>query len=97
MYIKNLGATGVTRLTIDAAAAQGSSQDLFRVRDINGVNLFRIRPSGSPIILTTGTQDGCTSATRFQLWTVPGAGGVKDTVQVCAKDAADLYAWRTIY
>jgi hypothetical protein len=28
---------------------------------------------------------------------VPGATGVKDTVQVCAKDATNAYAWRTIY
>ena len=26
-----------------------------------------------------------------------GAAGVKDNVEVCAKDAANVYAWRTIY
>lgn len=26
-----------------------------------------------------------------------GGAGVKDAVEVCAKDASDTYAWRTLY
>lgn len=37
------------------------------------------------------------STTRGTFWVVQGAAGVKDTVEVCAKDAADAYAWRTLY
>jgi hypothetical protein len=44
-----------------------------------------------------GAQPTCTSAIRFRLWTIAGGTGVKDTVQICAKDAADAYAWRTVY
>jgi hypothetical protein len=47
--------------------------------------------------LTGGTQPTCNAAERGAFWYVPGAGGVKDSVAVCAKDAADAYAWRTIY
>jgi hypothetical protein len=39
----------------------------------------------------------CNANHRFELNFVPGAIGVKDIVQVCAKDATDAYAWRTVY
>lgn len=41
--------------------------------------------------------DTCASGIRGQICYVGGAAGVKDTVQVCAKDASNAYAWRTIY
>lgn len=47
--------------------------------------------------LTGGTRPTCDASARFTFWTVAGGAGVKDTVEVCAKDAGDAYAWRTIY
>jgi hypothetical protein len=46
---------------------------------------------------TTATKPTCNSSNRGFNWFVAGAGGVKDTFEVCAKDAADAYAWRVIY
>jgi hypothetical protein len=31
------------------------------------------------------------------LWFTNSAAGIKDTLEVCAKDAANAYAWRTLY
>ena len=31
------------------------------------------------------------------LWFTAGASGIKDTLEVCAKDAGNNYAWRTVY
>lgn len=45
----------------------------------------------------TGTKPTCDSAHRGSFWYDAGAGGVKDTVEVCAKDAGDAYSWRVIY
>lgn len=45
----------------------------------------------------TAAKPSCDSTVRGMLWYVAAAGGVKDDVQVCAKDAANAYAWRTIY
>ena len=42
-------------------------------------------------------QPSCTATARGLFWVTNGGAGVKDTVQVCAKDASDAYAWRTIY
>lgn len=39
----------------------------------------------------------CTATNRGQLQYTAGGAGVKDIVQVCAKDATDAYAWRAIY
>jgi hypothetical protein len=39
----------------------------------------------------------CSAATRGTFWVAAGGPRAKDQVQVCAKDAADTYGWRTIY
>jgi len=39
----------------------------------------------------------CGTGVRGRLWFVAGATGVKDSLSVCAKDASNAYAWRTIY
>lgn len=44
-----------------------------------------------------GTKPTCASGIRGALWYDAGAGGVKDTFEVCAKDAGDAYAWRVLY
>jgi hypothetical protein len=44
-----------------------------------------------------GARPGCSAANRGTLWHENGVSGVKDTVAVCAKDASDAYAWRTVY
>lgn len=34
---------------------------------------------------------------RGKIWMDFGAASVKDSFAICAKDAADAYAWHTIY
>ena len=82
---------------------QATSVDLFKV-DVSG-NVTLNSATGTQDILTvqnavqltSGTRPTCDSTTRFTFWVVAGAVGVKDTVEVCAKDAANAYAWRAIY
>lgn len=40
---------------------------------------------------------GCDANNKGVVNYAAGASGVKDTLQVCAKDAAGIWAWRTIY
>lgn len=82
---------------------QAGSVDLFKV-DVSGAMTFNsatgiqdVLTVNKAIQLTTGTQPACNSTTRGTFWYTAGGAGVKDTVNVCAKDAADSYAWRTIY
>lgn len=48
-------------------------------------------------ILPAGTPPLCISTIRGSMWIVESQTGVKDVVEVCAKDASDLYAWRVLY
>lgn len=48
-------------------------------------------------VAVSGAQPSCNSSQRGRIWQTLGASGVKDSVTVCAKDATDAYAWRTIY
>jgi hypothetical protein len=43
------------------------------------------------------SQPTCSASLRGRLWFATGAAGIKDGLTVCAKDAADAYAWRTLY
>jgi len=42
-------------------------------------------------------QPACSVTVRGRQWFVAGATGVKDGLTVCAKDASNAYAWRTLY
>jgi hypothetical protein len=53
--------------------------------------------NGGLTLGTTTAAPTCDSTRRGQFWYAPGGAGVKDAVQVCAKDAANAYAWRTLY
>jgi hypothetical protein len=46
---------------------------------------------------TATSKPTCDSTVRGTTWFFQGGAGVKDTYEVCAKDAGDAYAWRTIY
>jgi hypothetical protein len=77
---------------------------IHQFRDIGGVNTFMtvtsaglsIQAPGS-VQLTGSAQPACNAANRGFVWYVAGGTGVKDTYNFCAKDAADVYAWRVIY
>jgi hypothetical protein len=47
-------------------------------------------------VLTGGSKPTCDSTNRGGMWRVEGGAGVADTFEVCTKDAADAYAWRTL-
>ena len=49
------------------------------------------------VLRDKGTKPSCGPIHQFKIWVDQALAGVKDTVEVCAKDASDIYAWRTIY
>jgi hypothetical protein len=58
---------------------------------------FRL-PTSLPVPGVTGlTQPMCALNMRGRLWFVPGGTGVQDSLQVCAADATNTYAWRVLY
>jgi hypothetical protein len=84
-------ADGVTNPAV-ADVVAGNLYDIW----YDGAN-FRLRGSPVNVGVPSVTQPACASALRGRIWQTFGASGVKDTVSVCAKDATDAFAWRTIY
>lgn len=61
------------------------------------VDRLTIPKTGGIQLVTASTKPTCDSAARGQLFYVAGGAGVADTYEVCTKDNADAYAWRTIF
>ncbi|OGC38680.1 hypothetical protein A2155_00905 [candidate division WWE3 bacterium RBG_16_52_45] len=57
----------------------------------------KLEVNGGVRLNTATAQPTCDSSARGTLWFTQGGAGVKDELEVCAKDAGDAYAWRTIY
>jgi hypothetical protein len=57
----------------------------------------KLEVNGGVRLNTATAKPTCDSTTRGTFWMAQGGAGVKDTVEVCAKDVADAYAWRTLY
>jgi hypothetical protein len=60
----------------------------------DGVN--RLQVNGN-LRIVGAAEPACSVTTRGTLALGAGGVGVKDTVRICAKDAGDAYAYRTIY
>lgn len=75
--------------------------ELFGGRVMVGTTSFQTSDKfvvNGPIrIADPGVQPTCTSSIAPMIWYDAGGAGVKDNVQVCAKDAANVYAWRVLY
>jgi hypothetical protein len=53
--------------------------------------------NGGVRLNTVTAKPTCDAAARGTFWFTQSGARVKDTAEVCAKDAANLYAWRTLY
>lgn len=78
------------RLTVDSAGNVGIGTSAISSGQ-------KLEINGGVTLATATSKPACNSTTRGTFWAVQSGAGVKDTVEVCAKDAADAYAWRTIY
>lgn len=53
--------------------------------------------NGGVRLNTTAGKPTCDSNQRGTFWETQSGAGVKDSVQVCVKNASDTYTWATIY
>jgi len=81
--------TGMANLYIDSVTGK-----LITAHDISGKNL---EVDGGIKYNTVTAKSVCNATTRGTTWFTQGGGGAKDSFEVCAKDAGNNYAWRTIY
>jgi len=87
--------TGSTLVQIQAGA--GQTGDLTQWLGADGTVASGVTAQGALRNLPSGTQPACAVVTRGMFWHQQGGSGVTDSVSVCAKDATDTYAWRTIF
>lgn len=52
--------------------------------------------SATPAVARRSAHSICNTATRGELMFVPGKAGVRDSVAICMKDEANVYAWKNI-
>lgn len=103
------GTGGATTLNVDTLGAVGVKQadgvtDPASA-DIVAGRLYDVWHDGTVFRLMTpainaasaASQPTCNVSQRGRWWQTLGGTGVKDAVTVCAKDATDAYAWRSIY
>lgn len=62
----------------------------------NGAEIAQIPVDGG-IKLIGKAQPTCDSTHQGTFWNSGHSAGVKDSIAVCAADASNAYAWRTIY
>jgi hypothetical protein len=71
--------------------------------DTTGAGLWSVSttnfsvPGGVQITSGQPAKPTCNSANKGMFWYTGHTTGVKDAVEVCAADAANAFAWRTIY
>jgi len=95
--------TLATSPVLKLKSALGNAQNMLTITTSTDTVLASVTSAGL-VTATGGVQltDGgappsCGIGTRGTIWHTYGAPGVADEVEVCAKDAANSYAWRTIY
>jgi len=94
---KSYAASGNNAFQVDGAGGRidlgGGTSDYMKTDSTGGL-LYGL---GIRANATNTARPTCDSTVRGQTWFVEGGAGVADTYAVCAKDAANAYAWRTIY
>lgn len=75
------GADNTTYIALEAASVGTLNQPL------------RAYGTGGVQINDLGAKPTCAVGIRGMIWYEAGVGGVADTIEICGKDAADVYAW----
>jgi len=96
LNVDTLGAVAVKQFdgTTDPSAADILANRLYPLWYDGAVFRLMIPPVN---VAATAARPTCSTAQRGRIWQTLGAASVKDDVSVCAKDASEAYAWRTLY
>ena len=81
----------------NAMALGGTGADAVNVGIGTAAPNEALEINGGMRLNTATSKPTCDVTARGTFWFTQGGAGVKDDVEVCAKDATDTYAWRTIY
>jgi len=97
------GSTSLSNTTVIGANATVTASNSIILGNNANVGIGTAAPTqkleinGGGMMLNTATaQPACGSSTRGLFWVGQGASGVEDSIQACAKDASNAYAWRNL-
>ena len=91
------------RLSIVTGASQSTRLERLVVKSTGEVGIGVTAPAqklevnGGVRLNTATAKPTCSSTVRGTFWVAQGTTGVADTVEVCVKDAAEAYSWKTLY
>lgn len=94
LYTQDASGTGQTALYVQAGQTAGTAGNVGVGTAAPGQKL---EVNGGMRLNTTTTKPTCSSTVCGTFWATQGDPGTKDSVEVCAKDASDAYAWRSLY
>ena len=95
---KTDGATAVAVSTSSNVAFSTAGATLLSIRN-NDVEQAAFDKDGAIRLNTAGGagQPACAAGIRGTVWYTAGGAGVLDKLEVCRKDAADAYAWVSLF
>lgn len=100
VYIVSPPLVGTTKASLyveDGDTILGATTGSLAVGSTSLSSGQKVQVNGGVNLTTATAQPACNATTRGTFWIVQAGAGVKDQVEVCAKDAANVYAWRVIY
>jgi len=80
----------------------GDANTVMKIKNNGNVGIGTTAPgqalevNGGVRVNTATAKPTCNAAARGTLWMTQGASGVKDAIEMCAKDASDAYVWRVL-
>jgi hypothetical protein len=96
----NVDTLGAMPVKLPDGATDPAAADLVagRIRQVwfDGA-VFRLVEPVVPAGVLGEALPSCGANVRGRLWFVAGTSGVKDSLSVCAKDATNTFAWRSLY
>lgn len=100
VYIVNAPTEGATNASLyveDGNTILGGTSGSTSIGGTSTSSGQKLQINGGVNLTTATAQPTCNSTVRGTFWVVQNGAGVKDQVEVCAKDAANAYAWRVLY
>lgn len=94
--------TAAQTFNISASHTDASNYSRLSIKATAGIHKVVPEASGSGTLYPFGIGDGgtkpaCDANSRGGIWYDAGGAGVADTYEVCRKDAADSYAWVSVF